>query len=259
MLRATSFYGAECFFFFSSFLTSVIRSQMFVCSPCCHQFKNQRLIQRTTASRFTAFLWLVLLFPLVFGGTRDWNEHLSSFFFFHSTIGRRWIPWEPLFCWRQRGHLLFTRRLCTICLTVSVRRQSPAAVSDAYGNFITCSSGLQWRLYLSVHTVSDCCLLLFVSEAARAQSRGGTDVLYFLRHMCNCSSDAAIIACRYMMGCFFAKWGEKSFVLFTNNPAQRNALEARMFLAFGLCRGYERESTVDITPIMWVAGLAFRN
>ncbi|KAL1267480.1 hypothetical protein QQF64_032843 [Cirrhinus molitorella] len=83
--------------------------------------------------------------PAVSASVR-WRTRLkraSERFFATQTIGRRWIPWEPLFCWRQQGHLLFTHHLCTICLAVSVRRPSPTAVSDAYGNFMTRSSGLQ--------------------------------------------------------------------------------------------------------------------
>ncbi len=49
-------------------------------------FVKDTLIQCTAAPRFTAFLWPVLLFLPVFGGTWGWTGHLSVFLPFNDWL-----------------------------------------------------------------------------------------------------------------------------------------------------------------------------
>ncbi len=138
------------------------------------------LIQHTTEPKIHC---LSLACPAV-SASVQWHTRLnraSECFFCRSVIGRQWIPWEPLFCWRQRGHLLFTLRLCTICLPVSVRRPSPTAVSDALGNF----SGLAW--WVKVVIACTPCLTVvcfYLSQKLHNVVTGGLQMYCIFSRMC---------------------------------------------------------------------------
>ncbi len=166
-------------------LTSVLRSwlafQMFVCSASCHQFKNQRHTHST--HRWTKIHCLSLACPAVSASVR-WHTRLnraSECFFFFFVV--QWLAdsgFPGSHC-SVGGSEAICSLLCvfaqsaSLCLSVV---RLPPQCQMLLETSLACSEGCH-----SVHTMPDCCLLLFVSETAQ-RSHGGLQMYCIFSRMC---------------------------------------------------------------------------
>lgn len=144
--------------------------------------KSKTLIQRTAAPRFTAFLWPVLLFPPVFGGTWGWTGHLSVFFFAVQWLADGGFPGSHC---SVGGSEAICSLLCvfaqsaSLCLSiVCLPPQCQMLMETSSRAPLACSEGCH-----SVCTMPDSCLLLFVSETAQ-RSHAGLQMYCIFSCMC---------------------------------------------------------------------------
>ncbi len=168
-------------------LTSVLRSwlafQMFCLLASCHQFKNQRHTHST--HRWTKIHCLSLACPAVSAsvrGTTRLNRASECFFFFLSFSD--WPTVDSLgaivLLEAARPSALYSASLHNLpCVSVvRLPPQCQMLLETSSRAPLACSEGCH-----SVHTMPDCCLLLFVSETAQ-RSHGGLQMYCIFSRMC---------------------------------------------------------------------------